>query len=156
MPVNLNRLQDEDEEVVDNMEQLAISELGSEKYVPPRYVHPDISRWHPSKISFPPIFIWDQVRSFTFTFMFFPVYPLFPLIVKLRLARNLHYPTRPQGPLPAVLQPLTKPFTRPWDIDFNLHRLRAVHSFKESPGCKSNEFLSALPNLYLSFQLSTE
>ena len=42
-------------------------------------------------------------------------------------------------PRPAVLQPLTKPFTRPWDLDFNLHRLKAVHSFKECPGCKSME-----------------
>ena len=150
MPVNINRLQeDEEDEVVDNMEQLAISELEPEKFVPRRYIHPDISIWYPSKISFPPIFIWDQVRSFTFTFC--RVYPFFSLFVKLRLAKNLHYPIRPQGPLPAVFQPLTKPFTRPWDIDFNLHRLRAVHSFKESPGCKSNEFLSALPNLSLSF-----
>jgi hypothetical protein len=61
-------------------------------------------------------------------------YPYFSL--KLRLAKNLRYPTRPR---PIFLQPLTKPFTRPWDIDFNLHRLRPVHSFKESPGCKSKE-----------------
>ena len=137
MPVNLNRLQeDEDEEVANNMEQLTISNLEPGKHVPPRCVHPDISRWYPSKSSFPPIFIWDQVRSFAFTFTFFRVLPFFPLFVKLRLARNLRYPTRPR---PTFLQPLTKPFTRPWDLDFNLHRLKAVHSFKESPGCKSNE-----------------
>jgi hypothetical protein len=59
------------------MEQLAISKLEPEKYVPPRYVHPDISRWHPSKNSFPPIFIWDQVRSLAFTFMFFRALPPF-------------------------------------------------------------------------------
>ena len=140
MPVNLNRLQEdeEDEEVVNNLEQLAISKPGPGKRGPPRYVHPDISRWYPSKNSFPPIFIWDQVRSFAFTFMFLRVLPFFflSLFVKLRLARNLYYPTCPR---PTFLQPLTKPFTRPWDIDFNLHRLRAVHSFKVSPGCKSNE-----------------
>ena len=77
MPVNLNRLQeDEDEEeMVNNMEQFAI---GPRKYGPPRYVHPDISRYYPSKNSFPPIYIWDQVRSFAFTFMFFCVLS-FPL-----------------------------------------------------------------------------
>ena len=149
MPVNLNRLQDdEDEEVNNNMKQLTISKIEPEKHVPPRYVHPDISRWYPSKNSFPPIFIWDQVRSFAFTFMFLRVLPFF-LLFKLRLARNLRYPTRPR---PASLQPLTKPFTRPWDIDFNLHRLRAVHSFKESPGCKSNEELKqSFSQLYLIF-----
>ena len=79
MPVNLNRLQEdgEDEEVVNNMEQLAISKPEPGKYGPPRYVHPDISRYYPSKYSFPPIFIWDQVRSSTFTYMFFCALPLF-------------------------------------------------------------------------------
>lgn len=82
MPVNLNRLQDDEEdEVVNNMEQLAISKLEPEKHViPPRYVHPDISRWYPSKNSFPPIFIWDQVRSFAFTFVFFRALPFFSLL----------------------------------------------------------------------------
>jgi len=56
--------------------------------------------------------------------------------VKLRLARNLRYPSRPR---PTPLQPLNKPFTRPWDLDFNLHRLKAVHSFKGSPGCKPKD-----------------
>lgn len=71
MPVNLNRLQ-QDEEVVDNMKQLAISEL-EPGHRPPRYVHPDISRWYPSppKMTFPPIYIWDQVRSFNFTLRVF-------------------------------------------------------------------------------------
>ena len=150
MPVNLNRLQnDEEDEVVNNMEQLAISKLEPEKHVPPRYVHPDISRWYPSKNSFPPIFVWDQVGSFAFTSMFFRVLP-FSFFVKLRLARNLRYPTRPR---PTFLQPLTKPFTRPWDLDFDLHRLRAAHSFKESPGCRSNqkELKQSLPYLSLSF-----
>ena len=71
------------------------------------------------------------------------------LFVKLRLARNLRYPTRSR---PIFLHPLTKPFTRPWDIDFNLHRLRPVHSFKESPGCKSKEKLKQnFSQLYLTF-----
>ncbi|KAF8817437.1 WD40 repeat-like protein [Phlegmacium glaucopus] len=108
---NLNRLQEdgEEDEVVNNMEQLTVSEFGPGKHLPPRYVHPDISSWYPSKITCPPIFIWDH----------------------LRMARNLRYPSRPR---PTPLQSLKKPFTRPWDLDFNLHRLKAVHSFKESPG----------------------
>jgi hypothetical protein len=81
MPVNLNRLHEdeEDEEVVNNMEQLAISKLEPGKFGPPRYVHPDISRFYPSKNSFPPIYTWDEVRSFTFTFIFFCVLPYFNL-----------------------------------------------------------------------------
>ena len=78
MPVNLNRLQeDEEDEVVNNIDQLAISKLEPGKHGPPRYVHPDTSRWYPSKNSFPPIFIWDQVGSFAFTFMFYRVLPFF-------------------------------------------------------------------------------
>ena len=78
MPVNLNRLQeDEDEEVVNNMEQLAISKSKPGKYGQPRYVHPDISRFYPSKNSFPPIFIWDQVRSFALLLWFSVFYPYF-------------------------------------------------------------------------------
>lgn len=128
------------------MEQLAISTRKHE----PRYMHPDVSRRHFSKITFPPIFIWDQVCTFTLTCRYFCAQLL--LFVKLRLARNLRYPTRPR---PTTLQPLTKPFTRPWDLDFNLHRLKAVHSFKKSPGCKSKKlkegFLTYIP---FSFQLS--
>jgi hypothetical protein len=60
------------------------------------------------------------------------------IFVKFRLARNFFYPSRP---LPIFLQPLTSPIKRPWEIDLNLHRLRAVQSFKESPGCKSKEEL---------------
>ena len=88
------------------------------------------------------------VLSLSFTSKFFFVQLL--LFVKLRLARNLHYPTRPR---PTALQPLTKPITRPWDLDFNLHRLKAVNSFKESPGCKSEglrECVSQLTFLSLS------
>lgn len=77
MPINLNRLQEdeEDEEVVNDMAQLAVSELEAGKYLPPRYVHPDISTWYPSKITCPPIFIWDHVRPFAFTLKFFRVQP---------------------------------------------------------------------------------
>lgn len=153
MPVNLNKLQEEeDEEVINNMELLAISKLEPGKHAPPRYVRPDISRWYPSKNSFPPIFIWDQVSSFSFIYVF-PCFTYFylSLFVKLRLARNLRYPTRSR---PIFLQPLTKPFTRPWDLDFDLHRLRAVHSFKESPGCKSNEEFNQSFTLHFPFFLA--
>lgn len=72
------------------------------------------------------------------------LYPIFYL-VKLRLAKNLRYPSRPR---PTPLQPLNKPFTRPWDLDFNLHRLQPVHSFKESPGCKPKECERESPLVY--------
>ena len=45
------------------MTQLAISKVETVRHGQPRYVHPDISRWYPSKITSPPMFIWDQVRS---------------------------------------------------------------------------------------------
>jgi hypothetical protein len=66
MPINLKRLQEdeEDEEVVNDMEQLAVSELEAGKYLPPRYVHRIFQH---SKITSPPIFIWDNVRPFAFT-----------------------------------------------------------------------------------------
>ena len=68
--------------MANNMEQLAISKFEPGKYGPPRYVHPDISRWYPSKNSFPPIFIWDQVRSFAFTFYVLPgFYPFLPSLL---------------------------------------------------------------------------
>ena len=146
MPVNLDKLQEdeEDEEVVNDMEvmeQLVISKLEPVKYGPPRYVHPDISRFYPSKTiqNFPPLYIWDEVCSFALSFMFYPYFSLH--LFKLRLCRNLRYPSRPR---PIFLQALTKPFTRPWDIDFNLHRLKPVHTFKESPGCKSKEELNRI------------
>lgn len=76
MPVNLNRLQEdeEDKQVVNNLEKLAISKPEPAKRGSSRYIHPDISRFYPSKYSFPPIYMWDQVCFFAFTFIFFCVY----------------------------------------------------------------------------------
>ncbi|KAF8159542.1 WD40-repeat-containing domain protein [Crassisporium funariophilum] len=47
------------------------------------------------------------------------------------MCENLRIRPRPKS---IFKQPLLKPIKRPWDLDFNLHRLRSVHSFKESPG----------------------
>ena len=67
---------EKDEEAVNNIEQLAVSKLEPGKRGP-RYEHPDISRYYPLKNLCPPIFIWDEVRSFPLNFMFFCVLQLF-------------------------------------------------------------------------------
>jgi hypothetical protein len=76
MSVNSNRLQEDeqDKEAIDYMKHLAISKLESRKNVLPRYVHPDISRWYPSTITVPPIFIWDQVSFFSLSHLDFSVF----------------------------------------------------------------------------------
>ncbi|KAF8967632.1 WD40-repeat-containing domain protein [Flammula alnicola] len=110
MAVNENKMSDDS--LVENLELLDIAAP------PPRvplpldgYVQPDTSRWDPPpprrRGNRGPLYIWEQLNA------------------------HVRVPPRAR---PIAMQLPSRPVIPPWKLDFDLYKLKRVHSFKKAPG----------------------